>query len=213
MAQVSKIKKKIDEDIECHQIVNNTMLTGEFLKSFKDARLEHYLDVAEEDAIIAGRLLERVLPHLKPQPENVKDFIYFITLRPIDNVMTFAAFHEKVLKLVNQKQYLDYELVFEQKGETSITLGHGFHAHIIARVKPTTRKRHIIDKIQSQFYGYIGANQPFVQPMTPNKNVEYYKNYIRDGKDKVEEKSVAHGMDSKFRKLHKIKDLYSHGSL
>lgn len=58
---------------------------------------------------------------------------FFITIRPDTTKCTFREFYEKVKDVVERKAFTAWTLSFEQKGQTSETLGDGFHVHIVAK--------------------------------------------------------------------------------
>lgn len=57
--------------------------------------------------------------------------MFFITIRPKCDSITFTEFYKLIKKLLERKCFSDYYVTFEQKGTSDESLGQGFHTHII----------------------------------------------------------------------------------
>jgi len=73
--------------------------------------------------------------------------VFFLTIRPVDNTK-FEPFYNLIHKIFSRKFWTSYYLVFEQKGETKVNLGSGFHIHCICKVHSASKgKSYYINEI------------------------------------------------------------------
>jgi len=131
--------------------------------------------------------------------------VYFLTIRPCQDKITFDDFYERVNHYLTRKPIKSYHVAFEQKGMTNETLGSGFHCHAIINT-PTLNKAQILLQCQSSFKDSTAANCIDVQPAPrPQEIIDEYLNY----KSKDGHKEPMKEWDLAWRNQVNVKDYYT----
>lgn len=111
---------------------------------------------------------------------------YFITVRP-PNGVTWDLFKRNCEDFCAKwlHKWIEFEYVFEQKGKTEETIGHGFHWHMrICTTHINYYKTHILRDLFRMF-PYVAENCIKVEPIKSlERTIEYMQG---DKKDKAKE--------------------------
>lgn len=130
---------------------------------------------------------------------------YFITIRPDQTKITFRAFYDKCKAFVHRAFITEYTLSFEQKGTDDVSLGHGFHAHIVC--KSTARSKGEVLRYTQSTFGTCAANN-CIQVDTTRTPETIIDNYLVEYVSEDNHKIVTKEFDEKWRKNNNIKGLY-----
>lgn len=123
---------------------------------------------------------------------------YFITVRPDEKRCSFDQFYDHVKKFTERKCFEDFELVFEQKGTTSDTLGSGFHVHILAHMRQRSKTEVLRDAISS-FRKVADDNCVQVDIVKTNVDEERVRNYMHQHTSKDGHKEETKEWDDLWR--------------
>lgn len=133
-----------------------------------------------------------------------------ITIRP-ENVTDIQDFKSSILKGLNSKKIISYELAFEQSGKTKDEIGKGAHAHALCQVQDYCTVKDIIGIFKAPMKKYVYSievgkqNRKFIPDTI---GLERAKNYIRGNKHN-EEKELSVALDPIWRKMHNLEELYT----
>lgn len=156
-----------------------------------------------------NKILEEHYPK-EPEPTKLTDKWTSITIRP-EVIINIHEFKHAVLQVLASPKYLEYEYVFEQKGESEDEIGIGAHCHILTKIQ-----------------GYIKGRKEIIDTFGPLKNykcqpqigkkdgpmlfkdqigLDRYRNYIRGNKHN-KDKEAACAMDIIWRKKIGLQPIY-----
>lgn len=178
-------------------------MTDKFYQSALDSEMTKF----EEYLEFSSRLHERFT---EVCGSAKGDRSYFITIRPDTGKCDLIDFQEKVEKFLTRKCFLEYSYSFEQKGECVEDLGKGFHVHIVAKMKQTSKGNVLRDTLSSWndwiVSGKIAANCICV---VPTKNGEKLINdYLIEYKSDDEHKEPTKQWDEIWRSNNSLQNLY-----
>lgn len=135
---------------------------------------------------------------------------YFITIRPNEAAIDFAAFRALVNKFLARKCFVSYTMVFEQKGESAESLGTGFHAHILASMTQTA-KGQVLRDTTSTFKHCTATNCVQVDTVKTAADAARVRGYILEHRSQDGHKEPTAEWDARWRTAHGIQAYYSKG--
>lgn len=150
--------------------------------------------------------------NMKRGTEKITGKWFFITLRPEKkHEHRFTDFKAEVMEYLKRTMFVDWSMVFEQKGETQETIGEGYHCHILCKCADWATKKKMINDTKSTWKKWLNGDVPdaFVQidkveTITDKDNKIRYMN----GEKADEWKQKAVEMDTVFREHHHLEKLY-----
>lgn len=155
---------------------------------------------------------EGMISHSR-EPRSLPEKWCLITIRP-DETPNIPNFHDALRCGLAKALFLDYMYAFEQKGESTETMGQGFHVHILAKVTETTRVQNIVAALQNKRsplskYNFVlqvgnGRNK-FIPDETGYQRA---LNYIR-GEKHNDAKKAACDIDIIWRRANNLEPLYT----
>lgn len=138
--------------------------------------------------------------------ENNATRTFMITIRPENNKITFQEFYELIAKYTNRTCFENFALTFEQKGTSDETLGHGFHVHIVAKMKQRSKK----EVLRDTFSTFKSCTAEHCIQVDVCKNPEAtIKNYLIEYNSSDNHKIVTKEWDQKWRLKEDIKSIYN----
>lgn len=197
-AQAKSILRRADKAANYWRNMNNEQMA----KEAHDTEIE-----------VARKEFKRVLTLAKQLHEDYIDVMqqdtsnwYFITIRPDEKLIKFPEFFDKVKKYCNRTFMIEYTLSFEQKGTDDDNLGHGFHAHIVAKTKHRSKGECLRDT-KSTFGTCTAPNCIQVDVSRTPENI--IKKYLVDYESEDDHKIATKCADQKWREHWHIKHLYT----
>jgi len=200
LADIDPMNRTYDEIYNTQLDLEFRRITGELklmqrLKGYIQEDLQEVLAKPERLAITAGQ----------------KDHWYMITIRPAEGAVNFNVFRAKIEEYLARKCFLDYKYSFEQKGQSWETLGHGFHVHIVANTKHTSKANLLRDTLSSFNRwiekGHVAQNCINVLPVSNPE--EMIQRYLIDYHSDDDHKIVTKEYDEKWRTLNHLAPIYS----
>lgn len=183
----------------------------------KNEWLRHYdfmADVERTRIIKAMDIGLEYFDMFKKRMAQVKDEngrCYMITVRPDTSKIKFCNFRELVTQYLNKwsNKWIWWEYTFEQKGNSSNTIGNGFHMHlIICTASENYYPSHLLRDCYSQFNICTAKNCIQIDTI---KNLARAKEYIRgDKKDDDKLKCIAY--DIMWRNQNNLENIYIHSN-
>lgn len=158
--------------------------------------------------------LQQKQRELRLKTDETQKNVVFISLRPPHNT-DFAKFQKKIHAITQKKWLKRYIYVYEQKGETEESAGHGFHAHIILYRDGKAFshiKREIDYTIKSIIDLKIYSAHDYKLCDDSDDNVQRLINYIT-GKKKDEHKHPSQIIDKYWRDKLGLADYYENNFL
>lgn len=136
---------------------------------------------------------------------------YMITIRPDDKKIDFPTFMIEVEQFVKRKCFLNYVYSFEQKGTDPMSLGSGFHVHIVADMKQRSKSEVLRDTLSSWKSwidnGLVAAN--CIDVVTTKNAEALVQNYLIDYTSDDDHKEVTKSWDEMWRSGCGIDPLYT----
>lgn len=151
--------------------------------------------------MLAARAINEELELTEPKGNRM----YYVTIRPKCNSITFDDFYILVQKLMNRKCFDGYMLTFEQKGTSDDTLGHGFHVHFVAKMKQRGK-----DEVIRDVYSTVKhcTEKHCIQVDITYNGTQLFNNYCIEYESKDNHKASTKEWDAKWRKNVSIADYY-----
>lgn len=140
---------------------------------------------------------------LTQQQQNKR--MFFITIRPKCDKITFNEFHTMIEKLVQRNCFKTYKLSYEQKGTSEETLGHGFHVHMIAAMTQRS-KGEIIRDIHSTMKSC--TEKHCIQVDITYNGDEMFKKYCIEYESKDKHKEATKPWDAMWREKLQLEPFY-----
>lgn len=202
-------KKHADEKFKQYTISSDMGLTpkintNDFKEIYDNFYNEHLIACQQEfDHVcnIGIDLMNRFSSKIKTINDNKGDRWYFITVRPPHDT-EWVKFKNDCEQFCNQWQHkwLECVYVFEQKGESEESLGHGFHWHMrFATDTINYYPSHILRDLTKKF-NYVAPNCIRVETV---KSLERCIEYMQ-GDKKSDAKAKAVTMDTLWRQQNDI---------
>lgn len=158
---------------------------------------EEYYSQHELREIRLIKYAERL--HSKSKEDKIKLKWFMITIRPKDDMVTFETFKENVELFVSELPFVELEYCFEQKGESLIEMGRGFHTHILFSTKKLNYwQSHILRSCKVKKYGFLKYTKPNCIQVDNVICLERAKEYIRGIKND-EDKELSCSFDKVWR--------------
>ena len=123
---------------------------------------------------------------------------YFVTVRPKPTA-TWEEFFDATVRFSQRKPLHTYTLVFEQKGVDPITMGEGFHMHMLIEETSFRSKADVLRAAQSTYADITAANCVKVDALKTVKDVETALAYIMEWSSKDGHKAETKNMDIAWR--------------
>lgn len=131
--------------------------------------------------------------------------MFFITIRPKCDSISFANFYTLIQNLLQRKCFSNYYVTFEQKGTSDEKLGDGFHTHIITCA--TQRgKAEVLRDVHSTVKGC--TEKHCIQIDITYNGETMFNNYCIEYQSKDGHKISTKEWDAKWRKSIGIADYY-----
>lgn len=164
-----------------------------------------------QDGIIYNQYVEK-FKFLKKQEEIKENSKYiFITINP-NAYITLQDFINKINKLMSKKWISNYLYVYEQRGETPVELGKGFHFHCILEKPKTKCYNHIIRELANSANAVCDTSNFHFFNIKSISEEECHRKiiYITGAKADIE-KHKKQDMDILWRQQQNIKSFYNVG--
>lgn len=201
----ARIKKEASKNFKLHEKLAKE-LQQETSITYNEC-IEQATEFAVNSFIIGqttvNRMKERAL-ELGLFPEKTTT-TYFITIRPDTTKTTFSEFYNDVKRFISRKCFVSFTLSFEQKGTTTETLGHGYHVHIVAKMKQRS-KGQVLRDTQSTFQ-HTTANNCIDVSMCHNPE-QHVQRYLIDYESKDEHKIETKEWDTIWRTTNDLQATY-----
>lgn len=136
---------------------------------------------------------------------------YNISIRPNENKITFYEFYDYIRKLVERKCFIQFHLVFEQKGESDSDIGKGFHAHIVANMNQRSRGE-VLRDIKSSMRKMIDNGQiaeNCIQVDTTRNPDDIIENYLTNYESIDGHKEKTQHTDKIWREKMNLENYYN----
>lgn len=173
------------------------------------------LDQDLTQAFKADGLIDVLNKHgfkMKKGNDKISGKWFFITLRPEKkHEHRFNDFKQEVMEYLKRTMFIDWTMVFEQKGETEETLGEGYHCHILSRCADWATKQKMINDTKSTWKKWLNGDVPdaFVQIDKVETTTDHDNKIKYMSGDKADEwKQKAVEMDILFREKYHLEKLY-----
>lgn len=134
---------------------------------------------------------------------------YFISIRPPPSVQ-IDTFLRTIHRLMTRKCFQSWTLSYEQKGEAELTLGVGFHVHIVAEMTQNN-KAQVIRDVASTLKEIVPAHAIDVSVTKNPDNI--IKKYLTEYASNDGHKAVTMTWDALWRKRVGLKALYTNEDL
>jgi len=162
--------------------------------------------------LITYNMYQERYKHLKKCEEIKENSKYvFLTINP-NQYITLTDFINKINKLMSKKWITNYLYVLEQRGETVLELGKGFHFHLILE-KPTTKPyAHMLRELANSANSVCDtSNFHFFNLKSISQEECERKIVYITGRKADEAKHLKQDMDILWRQQNNIKSFYNVG--
>lgn len=162
---------------------------------------------------LIGERLTDLLTHERDggeTPSDKKNY-FFITVRPDDTMCTFDDFKHKILDLVKRKCFIEYTLSFEQAGKNVSDMGKGFHCHIVAKMKQSS-KSNVLRDVTSSFKPWIESRKITtnnIEVVSTRNPEQLIQSYLINYESEDGHKSLTKSIDELWRSSNDIAPLYA----
>lgn len=213
----NKARREAEKKLKLYENITDeerTQLKKQFYQQYYKSEV-FYLDCDLTTASQEGGLkdiLDKHGFHIKKPEEKLTGKWFWITLRPSpEHNERFDSFKQQTFDYMKRKMFLDWKLVFEQKGETDEQMGTGYHVHIIANCKKNINKQKLIRDTKSTWSPWLNGYCPeaFIEIEKMETQTEY-NNRIKyiTGEKKDEYKHAAQKIDINWRVKKGLKNIY-----
>lgn len=202
-------------------------LTDEEKAEINEKSLNTSLDNLREECRIAKLIQQILIEEGLSEKKGFKDNLesnnwWWITIRPPPNSnITFTNFKHWVEgSLLTNIDFDKWLYAYEQKGESTETMGSGFHIHLMVHSPNYIQKKDLLAKLKTQ--AKILLNIPHksqfplkfsamidLQKIHTQSQINNYKEYMK-GNKKQADKQYAVQYDKIFRQRYNLQDLYEH---
>lgn len=199
--RIIALRKEYDEYKELREQSGQSW--EQFLKIHKRNEIDRMKEAKElyEEACNEGIFVNS-------DKSSEKWFMISIRPNPKENLHV-EDFHNDIQSLIKGLKYELLHYVFEQKGDSMTTIGHGLHSHILFKVAACKNyyRSHILKYIKRKshnIYKYTNANCVQLDDIFyPEKALKYISG------EKSEEKMGAVKYDPIFRKQNGLEAIYT----
>lgn len=199
-AQAKSILRKADK------YSDNLINAGIITEDQRESIIEQQINIERKDFKrilgVAKLLHDDYLDVMKQDTRNW----YFITIRPDEKKITFRAFYDKCKTFVNRAFITTYTLSFEQKGTDEVSLGHGFHAHIVC--KTTARSKGECLRYTQSTFGTCTANN-CIEVIPTRMPEDIIDNYLIEYESKDGHKITTKEWDTLWRQQNNLRHIYT----
>lgn len=212
---MQKLKKDTKYDEQDEETKKHIMKLAEdkYNKTLDDKAdtIERLCDMLEDPDNRYSNAMQRLVGIIANKSSNIQSKqSYMITIRPDQNKIDFYDFKERVEEFVSRKCFLEYKYSFEQKGTDPMSLGNGFHVHIVAKMKQRSKSEVLRDTLSTWKdwveKGYIAAN--CIDVITTKNGDQLVENYLVEYKSDDGHKELTHSWDELWRTGMSLQRLY-----
>lgn len=156
-----------------------------------------------------------------------------ITIRPEEGAFTLEEFHLYLLTYLKKSYFLGGVYTFEQLGEDVLTIGKGWHVHIVCKLKPYVQFQELERDVEKCIPGYVSPKKLKENPglktkylfqvgesgdnkkrprkfLNTHRDLEYCLNYL-DGEKHDVEKALAVARNEDWRLAMDLEQRYTWG--
>lgn len=235
---LAKVKKDHEKFLTClrDQGVDTTNATT--VEEIMEGRLDEKLNEFEEICKIAvklrniavdtGLIADKSGDGVEDNPKLNGKYA-MITIRPIEGAYTLEEFHIYLLTYLKKSYFLGGKYAFEQVGEDILSIGKGWHVHIVCKLKDYVQFQELERDIAKCIPGYVkpgsegntkyifqvgekndGSKKRVRKFLERQRDLEYCLNYI-DGDKHDADKEQAVSLNTQWRMAMDIEDVYTWG--
>lgn len=199
-AQAKSILRKAEKQTQ--RLIDANIIT----ENDREETINTYINVDRKEfkrILSVAKLLHD--DYIDVMKQDTKNW-YFITIRPDNKKITFIDFYNKCKTFAHRAFITEYSLSFEQKGTNDVSLGHGFHAHIVCKTSARS-KGEVLRYTQSTFSTCTADNCIEVIPTRMPEDI--INNYLLNYESKDGHKIVTKEWDALWRAQNNLKNLYN----
>lgn len=175
-------------------------------------------DIAEETGLIrTGHVVSDDNPKLDGK-------YAMITIRPKDGAYTLEEFHLYLLTYLKKPYFLGGVYAFEQLGTDILTIGKGWHVHIVCKLKPYVQFQELKRDLEKCMPGKLGETYTLQvgesddggkkkrvrKFLERRSDLEYALNYL-DGDKHDDSKDAAVSLNTQWRLAMDLEDRFTWG--
>lgn len=218
---IAKRKKAVEKQIQMSmdQGIDPGYTIDEALKTVEQQHLEEFAAVCElavklrDIAVSTGFVQSR---ETIEGPERLDGKYAMITIRPKEGEYDLEHFHIYLLAWLKKKYFLGGVYTFEQCGEDTLTMGKGWHVHIICKLKPYVQFQELKRDVERCIPGVINESYTFEvgnekrKFLSTKRDLEYCLNYI-EGDKHNDDKVAAVNINNEWRRAMNLQRIYTWG--
>lgn len=216
--RAKKAAKKMREECAKNDLVTKEVTDKLALTSFKrflDDKadtINMLCDMMEDPENKYTQAMQRLVDIVASKSSNVRQHQwYMITIRPDCTKCHFLEFKEKIDMILERKCFIEGSYSYEQKGTTPSEIGEGFHVHIVANMKQSS-KGQVLRDMTSSFKdwidkGLITANN--IDVRTTKNPDDLIDNYLLEYKSEDGHKETTRATDELWRTSMGLKRIYT----
>lgn len=215
--RAKKAARKIKSDYEKNPMVSQEVIDTLAIKTYdnvlndKADTIERLCEMLEDPDNRYANAMQRLVGIISNKSANIQTKqSYMITIRPDHTKIDFFDFKQHVEQFVTRKCFVEYKYSFEQKGTDPMSLGHGFHVHIVAKMKQRSKSEVLRDTLSSWKEwidkGFIAAN--CIDVITSKNGDALVENYLLEYKSDDGHKELTQSWDELWRTGMSLQRLY-----